>query len=127
VCIRLLGVALHMCTLMQSFIEAKNPDIPFKSSKTEQFYDLGLEVKNCPTLLKAFEQYCEVEELTGDNQVEHARVCVCMYMCECMYACMMYECVYMYACTYVCTSFLSFFLSFFRSSYSRIVCDPPER
>ncbi len=65
---------------LQSYIEAKNPAIPFKSCKTEPFYDITVQVKGCPTLLKSFEQFCDAEELTGDNQV-------CMHACACLYAC----------------------------------------
>lgn len=42
--------------------------VDYKSDRTESFYDLALNVKNCPTLAKSFEQYIEEETLEGENQ-----------------------------------------------------------
>jgi ubiquitin carboxyl-terminal hydrolase 7 len=50
----------------QTYIECLNVD--YVSKRDEHFYDLSLNVKGMPTLLKSFENYIEVEMLTGSNQ-----------------------------------------------------------
>eukprot|EP01065_Artemidia_motanka_P019475 TRINITY_DN23158_c0_g1_i1.p1 TRINITY_DN23158_c0_g1~~TRINITY_DN23158_c0_g1_i1.p1 ORF type:complete len:1311 (+),score=526.32 TRINITY_DN23158_c0_g1_i1:88-4020(+) len=42
-------------------------DIDYTSSTEETFYDLQLNVKGCPTLTSAFEDYVQHEMLDGDN------------------------------------------------------------
>lgn len=60
----------------------KCKDVEYQSSRVEEFYgpirctappsesfpDISLNVKNCPTLLDAFEKFCEEEVLEGENQ-----------------------------------------------------------
>lgn len=50
----------------RSFIRCVN--VPFESSKIEDFYDLQLVVKDTPNLAASFEKYLETESLEGDNQ-----------------------------------------------------------
>jgi ubiquitin carboxyl-terminal hydrolase 7 len=50
----------------QSYCQCINVD--YVSKRTEDFYDLSMNVKGFPTLLKSFENYIDVEELKGSNQ-----------------------------------------------------------
>jgi ubiquitin C-terminal hydrolase len=43
------------------------PKVDFQTTKTEEFYDLSLFVKNCANLTESFEKYIEGESLTSDN------------------------------------------------------------
>eukprot|EP01094_Clydonella_sp_ATCC50884_P014697 TRINITY_DN251_c0_g1_i2.p1 TRINITY_DN251_c0_g1~~TRINITY_DN251_c0_g1_i2.p1 ORF type:complete len:646 (-),score=258.72 TRINITY_DN251_c0_g1_i2:1803-3698(-) len=49
-----------------NYIKCVNVD--YESSRTEDFYDLQLNVKGCEDLTKSFENYIEVEMLDGDNK-----------------------------------------------------------
>ena len=52
----------------RSYIRGK--DVDFKKEHVEEFYDLALTIKDCSTIQKSFEQFTQVQELTGDNQYE---------------------------------------------------------
>jgi ubiquitin carboxyl-terminal hydrolase 7 len=52
----------------RSFIRCKN--VPFESSRVEDFYDLTMVVKDCPNLRASFEKFTEKEILEGDNQYQ---------------------------------------------------------
>jgi ubiquitin carboxyl-terminal hydrolase 7 len=47
----------------EAFIECIN--VPYKSSRTESFYDLSLNVKGLQDLKESFAQYIEMETLEG--------------------------------------------------------------
>eukprot|EP01102_Stenamoeba_stenopodia_P001343 TRINITY_DN1114_c0_g1_i2.p1 TRINITY_DN1114_c0_g1~~TRINITY_DN1114_c0_g1_i2.p1 ORF type:complete len:796 (+),score=163.76 TRINITY_DN1114_c0_g1_i2:1228-3615(+) len=49
-----------------SYIQCINID--YSSNRTEDYYDLSLNVKNCKDVYDSFEQYIEVEMLQGANQ-----------------------------------------------------------
>lgn len=51
---------------MKSFIRCL--DIPYESSREEEFYDLQLSVKGLPDLEASFKDYISVETLDGDNK-----------------------------------------------------------
>ncbi|KAG0226956.1 hypothetical protein BGW42_003276 [Actinomortierella wolfii] len=51
---------------MKSFIKCINVD--YESSRTENFYDIQLNVKGCKTLHDSFKNYIEEEILDGDNK-----------------------------------------------------------
>lgn len=51
---------------MKSYIKCIN--VKYESSRTEDFYDIQLNVKGLPTLLDSFRDYVQVERLDGDNQ-----------------------------------------------------------
>jgi len=53
---------------MRSFVRCVN--VPFESSRDEEFYDIQLDVKNMRSVHQAFEKYIETERLDGDNQYE---------------------------------------------------------
>ena len=50
----------------RSYIECVN--VPYKSERTEYFYDLQLQIKGCPTLEDSFKLYSTKELLSGPNQ-----------------------------------------------------------
>lgn len=50
----------------RSFIRCVNVNV--ESSRIEEFYDLSLVVKDCPTLRDSFVRYCQEEKLEGENQ-----------------------------------------------------------
>jgi len=49
-----------------NYIECVNVD--YKSTRTESFMDLQLDVKGCKNVYDSFDQYCAVEMLDGQNQ-----------------------------------------------------------
>ncbi|KAJ3381551.1 hypothetical protein HDU92_005262 [Lobulomyces angularis] len=51
---------------MKSYV--KCIDVDFESSRTEDFYDIQLNVKGCKNLEESFVDYCAVETLEGDNR-----------------------------------------------------------
>ncbi|KAI8877977.1 cysteine proteinase [Backusella circina FSU 941] len=51
---------------MKSFIKCLNVD--FESSRTEDYYDIQLNVKGCKDLNDSFDEYIAVETLEGDNK-----------------------------------------------------------
>ncbi|KAI8871870.1 cysteine proteinase, partial [Ramicandelaber brevisporus] len=51
---------------MKSYIKCINVD--YESSRTENFYDIQLNVKGCNNLRDSFVEYISVETLDGDNQ-----------------------------------------------------------
>lgn len=53
---------------MNNFINCN--DVNFKSSRTETFTDVQLNVKGCKNIYESFEKYVEIEDLTGDNQYD---------------------------------------------------------
>lgn len=50
----------------KSFIRCKN--VPYESSRIEEFYDLQMLVKGCPDLQASFAAYIEKDVLEGNNQ-----------------------------------------------------------
>lgn len=52
----------------RTFIRCLN--VPFSSSREEEFYDISVDVKNCPTLFDSFKKYEERDKLVGDNKYE---------------------------------------------------------
>lgn len=44
--------------------------VDYDTTREEDFYDLSMVVKDCPTLMKSFEKYIDTEELKGDNQYQ---------------------------------------------------------
>lgn len=53
---------------MKSYVRCLHVD--FESSRQEEFYDVQLTVKNCPTLFDSFREYCAEEILEGDNKYQ---------------------------------------------------------
>ncbi|ODV87741.1 hypothetical protein CANARDRAFT_25963 [[Candida] arabinofermentans NRRL YB-2248] len=53
---------------MKSFIRCVNVD--YESSRTEDFWDIQLNVKNLKNIKESFENYIELEMLDGDNKYE---------------------------------------------------------
>ncbi|KAI9003728.1 hypothetical protein BC832DRAFT_621755 [Gaertneriomyces semiglobifer] len=51
---------------MKSYIRCI--DVPYESSRTEDFYDIQLNVKGCTDLRASFADYIAVETLDGDNK-----------------------------------------------------------
>lgn len=51
---------------MKSYI--KCVDVEFESARTEEYYDIQLNVKGCKTLRDSFVEYCKVESMTDDNR-----------------------------------------------------------
>lgn len=51
-----------------NYIECINVDC--KSTRTEAFQDLQLDVKGCKNIYESFDKYCDVEVLDGDNKYE---------------------------------------------------------
>eukprot|EP00238_Polyblepharides_amylifera_P000665 CAMPEP_0196572050 /NCGR_PEP_ID=MMETSP1081-20130531/2168_1 /TAXON_ID=36882 /ORGANISM="Pyramimonas amylifera, Strain CCMP720" /LENGTH=1108 /DNA_ID=CAMNT_0041889233 /DNA_START=195 /DNA_END=3521 /DNA_ORIENTATION=- len=49
-----------------NYIECVN--VEYKSTRTEAFQDLQLDVKGCKNVYESFDKYVEVEELSGDNK-----------------------------------------------------------
>jgi ubiquitin carboxyl-terminal hydrolase 7 len=49
-----------------AYIQCTN--VQYSSTRTEDFFDLSLNVKGCKTLLESFRKYTEEEMLDGDNQ-----------------------------------------------------------
>lgn len=49
-----------------NYIECTN--VEYKSTRTEVFQDLQLDVKGCKNVYESFDKYVEVEHLNGDNQ-----------------------------------------------------------
>ena len=43
-------------------------DVDYESSRIEEFYDLAMQVKGCPSLEESFRKYVEKEKLEGDNK-----------------------------------------------------------
>lgn len=43
-------------------------DVPYKSTREEEFSDLSLNVKGCRNIYESFEKYTEVEMMDGDNK-----------------------------------------------------------
>ena len=52
----------------RNYIRCRN--VPFTSSREEDFYDLQMVVRGCPNLRESFKQYTASDELVGDNQYE---------------------------------------------------------
>ena len=50
----------------RSYVRCVN--VKYESSRIEEFYDLAMQVKDCPTLGESFDKYVESEKLEGDNQ-----------------------------------------------------------
>ena len=50
----------------RSYVRCVN--VKYESSRIEEFYDLAMQVKDCPTLEESFEKYVESEKLEGENQ-----------------------------------------------------------
>lgn len=50
---------------MRNYIRCVN--VPFESTRSEDFYDIQLNVKGCRTVIDSFKQYVEVEMLDGEN------------------------------------------------------------
>ncbi|KAI8821452.1 ubiquitin carboxyl-terminal hydrolase 5 [Fimicolochytrium jonesii] len=53
---------------MKSFITCIN--VPYESSRMEDFYDIQLNVKGCKNLIESFNDYVAVETLDGDNKYQ---------------------------------------------------------
>jgi ubiquitin carboxyl-terminal hydrolase 7 len=53
---------------VKSFLRCIN--VEYESSREEDFLDIQLTVKGNPNLEKAFEDYCEIETMEGDNQYQ---------------------------------------------------------
>ncbi|KAJ1969868.1 ubiquitin-specific protease ubp15 [Dispira parvispora] len=51
---------------MKSYIKCVNVD--YESSRTENYYDIQLNVKGCKNLVESFRDYCAEEMLEGDNK-----------------------------------------------------------
>ncbi|KAL1922126.1 uncharacterized protein VTP21DRAFT_10768 [Calcarisporiella thermophila] len=51
---------------MRSYIKCIN--VPYESSRTEDYYDIQLNVKGCKTLRDSFKDYIAEETLEGDNR-----------------------------------------------------------
>ncbi|KAG0165848.1 hypothetical protein DFQ28_005241 [Apophysomyces sp. BC1034] len=51
---------------MKSYIKCIN--VNYESSRSEDYYDIQLNVKGCETLEKSFRDYIDVETLEGDNK-----------------------------------------------------------
>jgi len=51
---------------MKSYIQCIN--IPYNSTRIEEYYDIQLNVKGCKNLIESFDEYIKVETLEGDNQ-----------------------------------------------------------
>ncbi|KAI9251972.1 hypothetical protein BY458DRAFT_523498 [Sporodiniella umbellata] len=51
---------------MRSYIQCIH--VNYESSRTENFYDIQLNVKSCKNLQQSFEKYTEIEMLDGDNK-----------------------------------------------------------
>ncbi|KAJ1650049.1 ubiquitin-specific protease ubp15, partial [Dispira simplex] len=51
---------------MKSYIKCVNVD--YESSRTENYYDIQLNVKGCKNLIESFRDYCAEEMLEGDNK-----------------------------------------------------------
>lgn len=49
-----------------NYIECVN--VPYKSTREEEFSDLSLNVKGCRNIYESFEKYTEVEMMDGDNK-----------------------------------------------------------
>jgi ubiquitin carboxyl-terminal hydrolase 7 len=43
-------------------------DVDYKSENIQEFYDLSMVVRGCPTLISSFQRYVETEILDGDNK-----------------------------------------------------------
>lgn len=60
----------RLSTLFQgkllNYIECVN--VPYKSTREEEFSDLSLNVKGCQNIYESFEKYTEVEMMDGDNK-----------------------------------------------------------
>ncbi|KNC97639.1 uncharacterized protein SPPG_07108 [Spizellomyces punctatus DAOM BR117] len=53
---------------MKSYIKCIN--VPYESSRVEDFYDIQLNVKGCKNLKESFDEYVAVETLNGDNKYQ---------------------------------------------------------
>jgi ubiquitin carboxyl-terminal hydrolase 7 len=53
---------------MCSFVRCRN--VTYESKREEEFYDIQLDVKDCPTLEHSFRKYVQLELLDGDNQYD---------------------------------------------------------
>ncbi|KAI9103187.1 cysteine proteinase [Phlyctochytrium arcticum] len=53
---------------MKSYITCIN--VPYESSRVEDFYDIQLNVKGCKNLKESFDEYVAVETLDGDNKYQ---------------------------------------------------------
>jgi len=51
---------------MKSYIQCIN--IPYNSTRIEEYYDIQLNVKGCKNLIESFDEYIKEETLEGDNQ-----------------------------------------------------------
>ncbi|GAM25105.1 hypothetical protein SAMD00019534_082800 [Acytostelium subglobosum LB1] len=53
---------------IKNFIKCEK--VKYESKREEEFYDLSLNVKGCPTIQTSFEKYTEIEKLDGNNMYD---------------------------------------------------------
>ena len=53
---------------MMSYIKCKNVD--YKSTMSESFYDIQLNIKGKKSILESFHDYIQTETLDGDNKYD---------------------------------------------------------
>lgn len=53
---------------MLSYIRCKNVD--YKSTRSESFYDIQLNIKGKKSIIESFQDYIQTETLDGDNKYD---------------------------------------------------------